>query len=173
MNIETDKLLLRELEESDSEKMFFLSSDPEITRHMDYIVFKTESEAKKWVEEKIHHNNQIPRSSYNFAIELKGNHKFVGWIGIGKSSDSTKGDLDFGYAVLKKHWGKGIATEALKAIIDLAWKETKANKIFGECRIRNTASMKVMERAGMKLETDFEEDGKKSVRYVVIRTDLF
>lgn len=166
MNVKTDRLLLRELEESDSENMLLLSSDPEVTKYMDYIIFKNGTEAKKWVKEKVY-NNQIPRSSYNFVIELKDNNEFVGWIGIGESNNPTKGNSDFGYAILGKYWGKGIATEALRAVIDFVWKETKANKIYGECQIQNIASIKVMEKAGMKFETEFEEKSRESVRYTI------
>jgi len=164
MEIDTERLNLRNLKITDVPNMFLMGSDPEVTKMMDYIVFKNEDEAKKWVEGKI--------SSDDFAVELKDSHEFVGWIGIGGASDKSKGDLDFGYAFLPKHWGHGYAAEALMAVLKLSWQETDAKKIFGECRVENTASRRVMEKCGMKFETVFMEDGHESIRYTIMRTTL-
>jgi ribosomal-protein-alanine N-acetyltransferase len=169
MKIDTNRLVLRDLEVSDIHNIFALSQDPEVTKYMDYICFKNLDEARVWVEDKIKYNNQTPRYAYNFSIRLKDSDEFIGWIGIGQAEDKSKGDMDFGYAISKNYWGNGYAPESLKAILETTWKETTANKIFGEARVQNTASIKVMEKSCMQFETKFTEDNHESVRYFALR----
>jgi [ribosomal protein S5]-alanine N-acetyltransferase len=167
MIIQTPRLILRDLEPSDSENLMQLSSDPEVVKYMDYIQFKTKEDADKWISEHIVDNNLDPRPSYSFAITLPETNEFVGWIGIGDASDKTKGDLDFGYAIAKKHWGKGYTTEALAKVIKIGFAKMHAKKIFGQCNVENQASIAVMKKVGMRFETEFFEDGNKSARYVI------
>lgn len=169
MNITTQRLILRDLTEADTVFMYQMASDPEVVKYMDYIQFNTYADAEKWVKEKIYYNNQTPRFSYNFGILLKDTENFIGWIGIGDADDKKKGDADFGYALMKQYWGKGYMTEVLKEIIHIGFEKLGANKIFGQCHINNKGSLQVMEKAGMKFECTFKEDGKESARYSIYK----
>lgn len=167
MTIKTQHLILSDLKLSDTDNMFQLASDPDVLKYMDYIQFKTRTDAEKWIQEHTIDNHIAQRPSYSFAITLAETHAFIGWIGIGEASDKTKGDLDFGYAIAKKYWGKGYTTEALSEVIKIGFKKMKAHKIFGQCNIDNKASIAVMKKVGMTFETEFEEGGEKSARYVI------
>ncbi len=150
-SINTVRLKLRNLVPSDWKLFYDLMQDGDTNYYMgDFIQADTEIEAKAWVHERINYNNENPRHSYNLAIEYEG--KTVGWIGIGEAEEEEKKDLDFGYALLRDYWGKGIMAEALKAVIELCFKTMPIHRITGECETRNIASRKVMERAGMILE---------------------
>jgi RimJ/RimL family protein N-acetyltransferase len=107
----------------------------------------------------MYHNLLLPRQSYNLAIVLQAKNEVIGWIGIGQADEEEYGDLSFGYGLLPEHWGKGYATEALVAIIRLAFDEyTEAEKICGECDIENHASVRVMEKAGLEhVKTDGDD----------------
>ncbi len=171
MIIQTKRLILRDLQLSDCENMMQLASDPEVVKYMDYIQFKTKEDAEKWIHEHIVDNNLDPRPSYSFAIVLPENNEFIGWIGIGEASDTT-GDLDFGYAIAKKHWGKGYTTEVLSEVIKIGFEKLHAKKIFGQCNVENSASIAVMKKVGMTFETQFEEDGNISIRYIIVDEDF-
>lgn len=166
-SIDTPHLTLRDLALDDLSDMCKLCMDPEVTKYLDYIKMKDEAAVKRWLIDKIKHNNENPRHSYNFAITENPSDKMVGWIGIGKTSDKTKGDMDFGYALKKEYWGKGYASEALKAVLEFGLKRLKVGKIVGDCDIRNTASIKVMEKAGMKYEKTDIQAGKVSKYYSI------
>ncbi|MFA9289363.1 MAG: GNAT family N-acetyltransferase [Weeksellaceae bacterium] len=167
MQVVTQRLILRDLIETDADHMFALSADPQVTRYIDYITFKSLTDAEAWVKEKIYYNHLLPRTSYNFAIELRETAQFIGWIGIGEANDTTRGDLDFAYAIKPEYWGQRYTTEALSEVIHLGFENLHASKIFGQCDIENKASSAVMEKVGMAFETEFVEDGKTSIRYTI------
>ena len=93
----------------------------------------------------------------------QADHQILGWLGIGKASEQSLDDFDFGYAILPEYWGQGYATEALTTIIDYAFEQLNAQKIYGECDVENVASMRVMEKAGL----DRQEADAEEVRFVI------
>jgi [ribosomal protein S5]-alanine N-acetyltransferase len=162
--IETPRLLLRDILASDLKPFFDLGSDPEISYFQTIIRTATEDEAEKWLKGAIVHNKRIPREAYNLAIVLKQNEQWLGWIGIGRPSDETLGDLDFGYAMSKRNWGQGYMTEALRGLIDFSFRELSVNSIFGECEQENPGSARVMEKAGLVLESSFQKFDEQTHR---------
>lgn len=165
-SLQTDRLILKDLENIDIDELYELGSDNDITRYLNFIKFINIDYARKWLNEKIYYNNQIPRKSYNLGIFNKMDHRFIGWIGIGEAdSDSTV--WDFGIAIKKKYWGKGYATEALRSVIDFCITELKVNKIMGDCDSENITSIKMMQKAGMRLVEKSAEDGKIKCYYSI------
>ena len=57
-----------------------------------------------------------------------------------------------GYWLGKAYWGKGYATEAAKKMIEIGFKEYDWNRIYATAFTNNPATMRVMEKAGMKYE---------------------
>jgi RimJ/RimL family protein N-acetyltransferase len=65
---------------------------------------------------------------------------------------------EFGYFLLPPARGKGLATEALKLLIDYAFRCVGFNRIWGDCDNENTASAAVMRRAGLQHEATMRHD---------------
>jgi [ribosomal protein S5]-alanine N-acetyltransferase len=57
-----------------------------------------------------------------------------------------------GYRLGKQYWGKGYATEALRAVIAYLFEQTTVNRIYASTWAENTASARVLEKAGMRFE---------------------
>lgn len=159
-SINTKRLILRDLVLEDWEIIYDLMQEPETRYYMEgYLRGETEEEAKGWVNEMIGYNSEIPRHSYNLAIQC--NEETIGWIGIGEASSEEKKDLDFGYALKKDFWGQGLMTEALQALIKFCFETMPIKRITGDCETKNLASRRVMEKVGMTLEKRFfGKDGK-------------
>lgn len=83
---------------------------------------------------------------YEFAILLDGRH--VGGVSLfPDESDPTGAEL--GWIIHKNHWGKGIVTEAARALIDFAVRELHITRFIAHCDSENIASYRVMEKLGM------------------------
>ena len=149
----SQRLLLQELQLHDLDVLTELCMDEEITKYMDYIKRDSKEEVSKWLEEMIKYNSADPRKSYNFAVIEKLSSKMVGWIGIGEPDKEGRGDMDFGYAILRQFQGRGYASEALKSLLEFAITLPGINTITGECDEINLASEKVMLNVGMKFES--------------------
>ncbi|MGH9997101.1 MAG: GNAT family N-acetyltransferase [Nitrososphaeraceae archaeon] len=106
----------------------------------------------------------------HFAIESKiipssrNNLKFVGTISV-KNIDLVNKKADLGYWIGEQYWGRGIATECLKLIIDYAFSaELRLKQLCAYVFPENKASIRVLEKNGMNKIGEVNEYHKLSGR---------
>lgn len=165
--IDTPRLILRDFIYDDLNDLCEICLDNEVTKHIDYIRFSNTKEVEKWMTNLIKHNSKKPRESYNLSIIDKKSNILVGWIGIGTPDDPKSADMDFGFAIKKKYWGNGFATEALKYLLEYCFSTLKIQKIVGECDEDNYSSENVMKKVGMKFEKLVFEGKKRKKIYSI------
>jgi RimJ/RimL family protein N-acetyltransferase len=79
------------------------------------------------------------------AITKKGSaRQTIGLIG----AHVTAADIELGYMLAPQCWGKGLATEAVKALANTVFSLTRASRIHANSRVNNIASRRVLEKAG-------------------------
>ncbi len=105
----------------------------------------TLSDARSWIEKA----NSIPRGLH-FAIVV--NDEAVGGIGLTIGADIHKGSAEMGYWLAENYWRKGIVTEAVIALRRYAFANLNLCRIFAGVFESNTASQRVLEKAGFVLE---------------------
>jgi len=101
----------------------------------------TELAAKQWIQIANH-----DKSLKNFAIEYKGNA--IGGIGIVIKADIFRKNAEIGYWVGEKYWNKGIATKAIKAMIDYSFETFNINRLYATIFESNQASVRVLKKCG-------------------------
>ena len=153
----TSRLVLRDFVEDDWYAAHQFSADPEVTQYIDFIKSDSEAQTQQWIRGMIFHNQLQPRVSYNLAITQQTDQQLIGWIGIGQAHNNSAGDHSFGYALHRAYWGRGYATEALRAMLEIGFTKLGARTIFGECDAANPASARVMEKAGLRFDACLEE----------------
>lgn len=148
--IETDRLVLRRFTVEDAEAMYRnWACDPEITRFLRWAPHAnaevTRGLLEEWVE------NYRKQDYYHWAIEVKEDHALIGSIGILDVSELDEcGEI--GYCISKRWWGKGIMTEAVKALIAFAFQKIGLHRLEAYHSVNNPASGRVMQKAGMIFE---------------------
>lgn len=144
--LDSQRLSLREISRDDLTLLFELHSDPEV---MKYIrpAEKTIAETSQTME-KIFRTNDYQKGLGLWICEEKNSHSFVGWFVL-KSLDVT-GDIEIGYRLLRKCWGKGYATEMSKVLMSHGFEILRLNKIAGATHPDNKSSQHVLEKIGMK-----------------------
>jgi ribosomal-protein-alanine N-acetyltransferase len=169
----TARLMLRDLVEDDWQAIAALSQAPAVTRYQSWLRLAGPIEAQQWVQRAIHHNQLQPRQAYNLAIVERESQAVIGWLGWGRPSDRTRGDYDFGYALLPRVWGRGYMAEALQAAINYMFGALEAKLVYGECASSNRASARVMEKCGLRLVAQWDEPdpttgaGETHLRYAI------
>ncbi|GGF78333.1 N-acetyltransferase GCN5 [Azorhizobium oxalatiphilum] len=85
-----------------------------------------------------------------FALFLKseGNQEFAGMCSFGRRPPETVHEI--GYWIGEPFWGKGIATEAMRAVIDYAFSETDIDQLAAAARVVNPASRRVLEKCAFQ-----------------------
>jgi len=148
--IHTDRLYLREIKEHDAAALFELDSDPEVHRFLGNQPLKKIEEALPVVQfiRQQYHENGIGR----WAVIEKESEQMIGWAGFKLIKDTVNGHTgyyDLGYRFMRKHWGKGYATEVAKALLDYGFNEMNLEVIYAIADIENLASRSVLEKVGM------------------------
>jgi [ribosomal protein S5]-alanine N-acetyltransferase len=149
VDVETTRLLIRDLVPGDLEAMVDLWGEPDVERWMSGFGPRTRAEVERWLPETIAFNEATPREAHNCAIVDVVTDRVVGWIGFGPSS-RVADEVNFGYAVLASERGKSYGTDALRIVIDFCFGELGVRRFTGETAVGNDASARVMEKVGMQ-----------------------
>ncbi|MFZ1528152.1 MAG: GNAT family protein [Ferruginibacter sp.] len=91
-----------------------------------------------------------------FAIEI--DEKAVGGIGLHPQTDIMKKNAELGYWLGEAFWGKGIITAAVKQVVKFGFETYDITRIYARPYGSNTASKKVLEKAGFVLEARIEKN---------------
>ena len=148
--IETDRLLLRPLCLDDAEAEFVWLSDPVVNRYMPYNLYTDVADVVKWLECAINAEKEL-----HFGFVRKADDLLVGAGSIGPH-EHQDGAWEFGYNLRRDCWNQGYATEATKAMIDLARREYGVRIFVAGHAKDNPASGRVMEKCGLHFDHEGE-----------------
>lgn len=154
-SIDTKRLLLRKFTKDDSEHMFKnWANDDVVTKYLTWPTHKNIEVTNKVLENFI--SEYEYKNNYHWVMELKEIGQVIGSIGVVNLNEENY-SCEVGYCISKTYWSKGIATEALKSIVDYLFSEVGFNRIVGKYEVENLASGRVMAKSGMKYEGTFRE----------------
>jgi len=143
--IETNRLILDNLEVKDAKALFLLASDPSIGPLCGWKPHQSIKESKLIIENVMNDKN-------DFGIFLKKSHELVGAISIKKypRTNLTKRDdeCEIGFWIGKKYQRNGYCLEAIKSVLNYAFANLNMNKVFCGYYKGNNASKIVQEKAG-------------------------
>ncbi|NWG16704.1 MAG: GNAT family N-acetyltransferase [Chloroflexi bacterium] len=147
--LETERLLLRQLEMADAPAIQELAGHPAIAATTLSIPHPyPDGAAEAWIRGT--HESFERGEDYVFAIIRKSSGVFLGTIRLGIQTEHQRGEL--GYWIGKPYWGQGYATEAVSRVIRFGFLERQLNRIHASYFTTNPASARVMQKAGMKYE---------------------
>lgn len=160
IEIETERLLLRELDYLDTDDLFEMDSDPEVHLFIENKPVQSIDEITKIIESlKVQYQeNGIAR----WAVLDKLTNECVGWSGLKYFKQPLNNHTNFyelGYRFKKKHWGKGFATESSTAILDYGFKNLNTERIFAITDPKNANSKKVLKKLGFDFKETFDYEG--------------
>jgi RimJ/RimL family protein N-acetyltransferase len=87
------------------------------------------------------------KSGFPFCIVMKETNEMVGEVSLHLYGDKV---AQLAFWIGEPFWNAGIATEAVKAVVDFGMRDLKLEAIFADCNADNTASQKVAIKSGMK-----------------------
>jgi RimJ/RimL family protein N-acetyltransferase len=151
--LETDRLILRRFTDGDASSLVELDSDPEVTRFITGGVPEFDGEMlHAWIRQ----YESWPAYGTFAAVE-RSSRRFLGWFHL-RPKAGHDDEPGLGYRLRRDAWGKGYATEGSRALIDRAFTDLGASRVYAETMAINTASRRVMEKAGMRLIRKFHAD---------------
>jgi RimJ/RimL family protein N-acetyltransferase len=170
----TERLLIRPYAPSDAEDMFILRSQPEVmiwtsSKVPDVDIEKT----RRWMAAALPPWNG---DGFSFAIEERSSPGRV----IGVIGTRFREPPECGYMFRTETWGKGFATEALRAWLDVYWglprrkvtldredgPASEDERLLAETALANAGSRKVLVKCGFTELRRWEEDGTQLIQYI-------
>jgi [ribosomal protein S5]-alanine N-acetyltransferase len=157
VKLSTERLTLREFEESDWRATQQYESDPDVVRYQSNEVLSPE-ESRAYIRSVLEAARESPRKIYDFAVTLKSDGLLIGRCGMKLTGDREAREAMVWFVSNPKYWGQGYITEATEALLAFGFNELKLHRVYGDCDPRNPASARVMEKLGMRREAHFKEN---------------
>lgn len=145
--LETKRLILRTWKEQDLDPLSAINQDPLVCEFLPKIGDRATT--KTLIQRFMNHYKKYGFTAY--VVELKKNGEFIGFVGLLVTSFEAHFTpaIEMGWRLASQHWGKGYATEAAKAVVDLAFTTLKLEEVVSFTVENNSRSRRVMEKIGM------------------------
>jgi RimJ/RimL family protein N-acetyltransferase len=145
--IETERLLLRQWQDSDREPFSQMNADPRVMEFFPNTLTRAQSDA---LVDQIHAH--VGRFGFGqCAVELRRDHSFIGFVGLAVPEFSAHFTpcVEIGWRLSADHWGRGLATEGARAILGYGFEVLQLKEIVSFTVPANVRSRLVMEKLGM------------------------
>mgnify|MGYP001271484689 CR=1 FL=1 len=146
MLLQTERLLLREMEKSDLPALRRILQDPEVMYAYEHAF--TEDEVQAWFQKQ---RQNYSRYGYGlWAVVLRSTGEMIGQCGLTRQPWGDREVTEIGYLFAKAFWHNGYAAEAAIACKQYAFDVLGEREVFSIIRESNLPSQKVARRNGMQ-----------------------
>lgn len=158
-HLETNRLKLRYLEDSDLDDVYRQFSDPDMCRYFSDPPCDL-AEAKEIIE---HYKNPEGKGYLRYGLFDKESDAFIGTCGY-HYLDRDKKQVEIGYDIWKDYWRQGYATEILPILIQVCFDKLEVECIYALIEPNNEASIATVRKFGF-MECDFcrEPDSEQTI----------
>ena len=101
-----------------------------------------------------------------FAFAITVDNKAIGSISVFRQGNIHRRTAELGYYISEAYWGRGIMTEAIKQICEYVFSHSDIIRIYAEPFAHNTASCRVLEKAGFQLEGVLKSNAVKNGKII-------
>lgn len=161
-NLETERLFLRRVTINDLAEIMELRGNPETMKFIPRPLITNEEQALehfKMIDDAIEKKEGI-----NWAITLKENPKFLGFLGLYRLQPENH-RCEIGYMILPQYNGQGITTEAIKVVLEYGFEDLNMHSIEAVIDPDNIASERVLQKSGFEKEAHFKENELRNGKF--------
>lgn len=157
--IETERLYLRRLTESDANDLFELDSNPKVHKYLGNNPVKSIEESQNQIKNVLKQYEEFGIG--RLAMINKETNEFIGWSGI-KFERELRKEFDYydlGYRLKEIYWGHGYATEAAIGSLEYGFNELRLNEINACADVNHVVSNKILKKIGFIPDGNFTFEG--------------
>ncbi|GEN98516.1 acetyltransferase [Novosphingobium sediminis] len=186
-HIETERLLLRRMDERDLEFLIAVHADPEVARYLGTGIARTPAETEQWLADVLHGYATVNLGPLLVTRKIDG--KRLGRSGLSDGvleKHPQPGNLrrmwffrthvpegmayetlpELGYTFARENWGQGYASEAAQAVADYARRHLDHPAVMSVIHPGNVASRTVAQKFGVTYADDIEMGGRVYQRFL-------
>ncbi|HEX7174274.1 MAG TPA: GNAT family N-acetyltransferase [Pyrinomonadaceae bacterium] len=149
--IETERLLLRAFTPADFEAFAAMRADAEVMRFIGMPVGPhTREQARAWQER---NTRRWQDNGFGmWAVVEKATGELAGWCGLSRLDETQ--EVEVGYGLARRAWGRGLATEAARASLRYGFERMGLTRLVAVVNPANHASRHVIEKLGLRYVKD-------------------
>jgi ribosomal-protein-alanine N-acetyltransferase len=163
--VETQRFRLREIVPDDAPFFFALNADPEVVRYTGDGPFVSVEAAREFIE---NYRDYRDHGVGRWAIVDREDGGLHGWCGLKRRPD----EVDLGYRLFRRSWGRGIATETGRACLAFGFQDLGLERIVAEAAVENAASVRVLEKLGMRRTGPAHIDALDAIGFELLRAEF-
>jgi len=155
--LESNRILLRQFQDSDLESFLQYRNDPDVARYQGWKIPYSREKGTEFVEFMTTAFPAIQGEWFQAALGLKSTHEMIGDVGFVIRKDDGR-QAFIGYSLARAHWGNGYAYEAVSRLLAYLFDELDLHRVVAECDVANVPSWKLLERLGLRREAHLVEN---------------
>ncbi len=172
---ETERCFARLWSLDDAQAAFTMYGDPEVMRYLGNETKADVEETRTLLEEVLERAERLPAGMGSFPLIERASAELVGTALIKPLPDAEKqwtDDIEIGWHLARKHWGKGLATEMGRALLRYGFVELDIPVLHAVVETPNEASLQVARRIGMNaVERTQAYYGRELEHFVLTREE--
>lgn len=154
--IETQRLILRDFQPADVSELAPILNNPQVMEFSPTGILSA-SQTKEKIDSFI---NSYQAMGYGkWAVVYQETSELIGYCGISIEQIDDVDEREIGYRLAPQFWGIGLATEAASAAIQYGREQLRLPYIMGVAERKNKASIRILEKLGMKYQKETMFDG--------------
>ena len=163
---ETDRFIIRRLENQDIEAFHDMQGNPNVMRFVKPTMNREESEQElaRFIGYYVDYNIRFDI----WAIDQKSSNEFVGICGVYENDQS---ESEIAYRLRESYWGKGIASEVTQGLIKYCFSHTNVKQLCAYVRLGNKGSIRILERVMNFVKQYYAEKGASDERFYSLNKD--
>ena len=156
--METERLEIRLYKESEEQNIVGLLTDEAVMKFVDTGVFSREKAEKLWT--KLYESFYPNGITTIYGVFEKSDGRYLGHAAI-RPRPLQPDEWEISYILKTEEWGKGYATEIARKFIEFGFNELKLKAVYATVDTDNFASIRILEKIGMKhIRDEYDEQGK-------------
>jgi RimJ/RimL family protein N-acetyltransferase len=165
--LQTERLILDGWSPGDWTDLRPIATDVEVMRYITGGVPWTDEQIQAFVVRQV--ETLRGRGFCRWKLGLKETGEMIGFCGVGFWRDYPMPEI--GWWLGRRHWGRGLATEAARVALRDAFERVGLERIVSVAMTGNTGSIRIMEKLGLRKDHEFENEGAKLVQYAIARAE--
>jgi len=165
MILETERLILDTWQSADWTALRPIATDVEVMRYITGGVPWSDDQIRSFVDRQI--ELYCTQGFCRWKLLDKPDQNLIGFCGVGLWRNMVEPEI--GWWLARPCWGRGLATEAAVVTLRDAFERLRLDRIVSIAMIGNTASTRIMEKLGLKFDSEFENEGFRLVKYAIDR----
>lgn len=167
--LETNRLIVREWSLADAEKLFEICSDAQVMKYIGtrkpYESVEQADEFLRWAAD-----YQAENGFCRWAVLVKENHEIIGSCGFARPHGTE--EIELGYLLARRFWGRGFATEAAQACLRYGFEKLGFREIIAMTDLENLASQNVLQKIGFIQRGVEIFNNEETLVYLAINSEI-